>query len=246
MDHNLDWKSFLSTPAGKTTLTWEADAYARFTSTQSGDRALQIGLWSLDTLAASPIGLGFALNPEIDMLSDEWYCPIVAQPWAIPLDNDTCNLLTLPHTLDQWPTKADGILQESYRVLDDNGLLLLTAFNPTGGWHLFDHFRKHKRLPAGAAKFSVNQLKNLLASHNFTLEGGNFGVYCINQHPNDFQSKRLPTLLDQAGDRWWPTWVNVVLLSARKRTQRPSFVGKVKFKNQHIKSTAPAVSHKHF
>ena len=43
---------------------------------------------------------------------------------------------------------------------------------------------------------------------------------------------RLPSWIDKAGDRWWPTLSNVILLSARKVDASATLVGKVNFAAQ--------------
>lgn len=244
MARTLDWETFLVTAPGRTTLAWEEGACARFVANKTGDRALQIGLWKLNALAKSPIGHRIAVADEVQVLAPEdLRVRLIAQSWALPLADESCDLVVWPHGLDMYPNKAAETLSEITRVLAPNGLLVLSFFNPMGAWHLREKLFSSKILPNHSASISMTQAKSLVTQAGLTLEGGNFGVYAVNDHAAD-TNVRLPSWLDKAGDRWWPTFSNVIVLSARKNDAGLKLVGRVNFAPAKATKTVGAVARK--
>ena len=127
-------------------------------------------------------------------------------------------------------------------MLAPNGLFVTTFFNSIGSWKLRELFlRSSHILPEHSAAVSMSAIKSATVHAGFRLEGGNFGVYAVDRSakPEAGPSPRLPSWIDKAGDRWWPTLSNVVLLSARKVTSGMTLVGKVNF----AAAKAPARAH---
>ena len=55
-------------------------------------------------------------------------------------------------------------------------------------------------------------------------------------------SNLLPTGLDLAGNRWWPTLSNVVILTARKKVSGMTLVGRAAFSKSAVAASVnPAV-----
>lgn len=59
---------------------------------------------------------------------------IIAEPAALPLAKDSCDMLILPHTLEF--TAHEGLLSELYRALKPGGHLLVIGFEPSI-WDMF-------------------------------------------------------------------------------------------------------------
>lgn len=244
MARTLDWDTFLLTAAGRTVLSWEEGAFARFVGNKTGDRALQIGLWHLDALAKSPIGHRIAVAQEVQaLLPDDLRVRVLAKTEALPFANESCDIVVWPHGLDMTASPKEA-LAEITRVLAPNGLLVLSFFNPMGAWKLREKFlRAAKLLPDNSAGVSMIQAKQLIAKAGLTLKGGNFGVYAVSPKP-DAAGVRLPSWIDKAGDRWWPTLSNVIVLSARKTDAGLKLVGKVAFSPAKAAKGAQAVIRK--
>ena len=245
MARSLNWETFLVTAPGRTTLAWEQGAFARFVANKTGDRALQIGLWTLNTLEKSPIGHRIAVDDVVQALdADDLRVRLLAQSQALPLEGESCDLVTWPHGLDLHPESARATLDEIVRVLAPNGLLVLSFFNPMGIWNLRQKlFCASRLLPDNAADFNMVRTKAMIAQAGLTLEGGNFGVYAVNTKADE-TNVRLPSWLDKAGDRWWPTLSNVIVLSARKTDAGLKLVGKVNFAPAKAAKAAGAVARK--
>lgn len=228
---SVTWETFLASPAGQTVLAWEEGACARFLANKSGDRALQIGLGALNPFAASPITHRILIDDTVHANADshDFRCRVLAQANALPLGDECCDVIVLAHTFDRHPKELQATLSEAARVLAPNGLLISLFFNAMGSWALREKvFPTRKILPDGAAGIPIIAVKEAVQKAGLSLEGGNFGVYAVSPGKNS-ANVRLPGWLDKAGDRWWPTLSNVILLSARKVGVKPTLVGKVNF-----------------
>lgn len=228
---SVTWESFLESPAGRTVVAWEEGACSRFLSGKTGHRALQVGLGALNPFAASPITHRILIDDFVcpKCRDDDFRVRVIAEAAKLPLENDCCDVVVLAHVFDRHPQELSAVLNEASRVLAPNGILVTLFFNPMGGWTLCEKvLPARKILPDGAAGVSVPAVKSHIQNAGLTLEGGNFGVYAINPHKNP-SNVRLPSWIDKAGDRWWPTLSNVILLSARKVDVKASLVGKVNF-----------------
>ena len=161
--------------------------------------------------------------------SHDFRCRVLAQANALPLGDECCDVVVLAHTFDRHPEQLLTTLSEAARVLAPNGLLISLFFNAMGSWALREKvFPTRKILPDGAAGIPIIAVKEAVQKAGLSLEGGNFGVYAVSPGKNS-ANVRLPGWLDKAGDRWWPTLSNVILLSARKVGVKPTLVGKVNF-----------------
>ncbi len=244
----VDWETFFASAAGQTAARWEHGAYARFAAAKTGDRALQIGLAAhLNPFEKSPVAHRIVLTEEVEAVpADDLRLQVLGLPWQIPLADDCCDIVALPHAFDMHPDRIDAVLAETYRVLAPNGLLVTTFFNSIGSWKLREVLlRSSHILPERSATIPMSAVKGAILHAGFKLEGGNFGVYAVDRssHPARGGAEavsRLPSWIDKAGDRWWPTLSNVVLLSARKLAGGMTLVGKVNFSTAKPAARAPA------
>ena len=78
-------------------------------------------------------------------------------------------------------------------------------------------------------------MKALVSRAGLTVEGGFYGVYGTTEGG---KTGLLPSKLDLAGNRWWPTLSNVVLLTARKKVQGMTFVGRAAFADNKVRAGA--------
>ncbi|HAF65920.1 MAG TPA: hypothetical protein DCL09_08465 [Sutterella sp.] len=245
----LAWLQFLGTAHGVTVLNWERAAYARSVKTVTGSRAVQIGRPELDALSGSSIGHRILVTPEVCRLSDDdWREPVAALPEALPLAAECADLVVWPHGPDDTASEAKAVLAEITRVLAPNGVLVLTFFNASGFWALRQKFFcTSPRLPTDTRASTVAGVKALLAAAGLTVEGGFYGVYGTasqkeRTETTEKASNLLPTGLDLAGNRWWPTLSNVVILTARKKVSGMTLVGRAAFSKSAVAASVnPAV-----
>lgn len=239
---SVTWESFLDSPAGQTVLAWERGACARFLAGKTGSRALQIGLGELNPFAASPITHRILIDEFVCPLcsSDDFRARVLADATQLPLQTECCDVVVMAHVFDRRPKDLAALLSEAARVLAPNGILVTLFFNAVGGWALREKiFPSRKILPDAAAGVPIFAVKAAIQNAGLTLEGGNFGVYAVNPHKSP-ANVRLPSWIDKAGDRWWPTLSNVILLSARKVDVKATLVGKVNFSTTQSRKTVSA------
>ena len=142
---------------------------------------------------------------------------ILAEADALPIAAESIDLVILAHALD-FSASPQLVLREAARVLEPEGRLVLTAFNPLGLWWLRQRFVSlgaRPYLPTRTMPISVFRLRDWFALLGLEIDIGRFGIYS----PGLRAEKRLRrwAWLDKAGDRWAPQFSNLYLLSAVKR-----------------------------
>ena len=220
MSEKLSFSDFLALPPGELLLEWETSAYGELTADVFGADALQIGMPQLDTLSENRMQSHWLIeSSEIFPAESERARRIVADPEALPVATESIGLVTLPHALD-FAGNPQQTLREAVRVLEPEGRLVLTAFNPLGLWWLRQQSVKwgaKPYLPSRLSPIPLSRLKDWLTLLGLEIDRGRFGIYA----PGLRSMKRLRSWgwLDKAGDRWMPQFSNLMLLSAVKRTR---------------------------
>ncbi len=231
-----DWLTFSTTDAGRTVMAWETAAFARTAARISGDRAVQLGLPVIDALKKSPIGHQVLVTEDaVALAEDDWRSPVTALTNALPLKDECADLVVWPHGADNPAADPAGSMREINRILAPSGTLVATFFNASGFWSLKGRLFGRGVLPAGIAPQSTAAVKSLITREGLTVVGGFYGVYGT---ADGGRSGLLPTKLDLAGNRWWPTLSNVVLLIAKKKVQGLTFVGRAAFADRKVASGA--------
>lgn len=241
----MDWRSFWQSPQGRTALAWERLAFSSCSRRELGDTAIQIGAEHFDALANCSIAhhILACTDREADCCGGTRQV-VVAQPDALPFADDCADFLVWPHGFNvcEHPTL---VLAEIYRVLAPNGLLAVTFFNSLGPWGIKSRLPFASPLyPSGMHSMSLLRAKSALTNAGLTLHGGFFGVYSVNNPTATNPASLLPTNWDKAGDRWWPTFCNAVLLLARKHVGGMRLIGKLKFSPSHPVIAAAPVAQK--
>ena len=230
----LTFADFLNTAPGKRLLQWETEAFDRIVEDVFGQTALQVGCPQLNALAVNRMQSKWLITSEADSahptMKDEQRSfeamtdesgddrhRIIADLSALPIASESIDLVTLPHALD-FSSSPQAILSEAVRVLEPEGRLVLTAFNPLGLWWLRQRFvalGAQPYLPTRTMPISLFRLKDWFSLLGLEIDIGRFGIYS----PGVRTEKRLNrwAWLDKAGDRWAPQFSNIYLLSAVKR-----------------------------
>lgn len=222
MTNTQTWNTYFNSNAGITDRLWQQETFARLVKNYPGNRALQVGFTDTETLNACPITMRVLACDSVRFINHDTRVPVLATDTELPFESDCFDLITWPHGLDA-TENAEESLAEIARVLAPNGVLLTTFFNRTGAWNFMQKLGFKSPLPCPG--FTVTQARTMVANAGLTYMGGNYGVYAINRHPE--RCDRLK--LDLAGDRWWPTLGNMIMLSARKMDSTMTLVGKINF-----------------
>lgn len=138
-------------------------------------------------------------------------CDIAADWGALPLADDSADVVLLAHALESAP-EPRAVLREAVRVLRPEGRLVIIGFNP---WSLLGFFGKSARAPWRENWLSLARVKDWLALLQITVARGMFAVFL----PPFAESKtrRRFAFLERAGRRWWPLAGGVYFLLGIKR-----------------------------
>ncbi|MBA3596200.1 MAG: class I SAM-dependent methyltransferase [Methylibium sp.] len=265
----LPW--WLQTPPGRYLLEWERSRIDAHVADVFGFHALQLGLRELDVLQANRMphrwlalqahsAQDAAPAGEPGAAPGEIVPPRVAQAAlccdfdALPFAAQSLDLVVLPHTLE-FARDPHQTLREVERVLVPEGRVVIVGFNPASLWGLRQWAGRWAArasgegdgsglfLPRAGDFIGHRRLRDWLRLLSFEVERGGFGCY----RPALRTQRWLERYdwMEKAGDRWWPVFGAVYVLSAVKRVRGMRVIGPAR-KPVRKPRTAPAVvSHTH-
>ena len=223
----LSVSQFLDSAPGRLLLEWEKNVFQTLTADVFGTTALQIGMPELHTLSANRIRSQWLLEAPTELPSvppPPQLGRIAGLPEFLPIADESLDLITLPHALD-FSACPQQALREAVRVLEPEGRIVLTGFNPLSHWWLRQQavcLGARPYLPSRMNPVPLTRLKDWFSLLGLEIDRGIFGLY----RPAFRSEKRLRTWqwIDKAGDRWMPHLSNLIALSAVKRLTRPQVV----------------------
>ena len=194
------------TPLGRYAAGQEQAFFAAVLPAAHGELAVQIGVSGQQYLDDSKVRDKLYVSALVG-------ADMRALPHALPLRDNTADVVLLPHTLElsDYPHQ---VLREVYRVLRPEGRLVLTGFNPHSLW-TFSRGWYGRVLPSRQDCLHLNRLKDWLNVLGMVVQQGQFMCYapaCQNE-----QRLRRFGFLDAMGNRWWPQAAAVYGLVAVKR-----------------------------
>lgn len=237
---------FMETAPGRALALWESSLFDRLVINQFGFGAMQVGLPMLPALRENRMQMRFQIvnaDPEsLTCPTPAGVRPVAAEPEALPFPEESMGLVVLPHTLD-FAESPQHALREAVRILEPEGRLVLSAFNPTSPWwarQRLVHFGARPYLPTKTLPIGLSRLRDWLTLLGLEIDQGHFGVYAPPlKHFGRLERWRW---LDKAGDRWFPQGANLIVLSAVKRLPGARLIGKVRFSlGDALMPGAPAV-----
>ncbi len=168
--------SWHTSAAGQYVLGWQAERYAQACAGLFGYYALQLGCPALPTLAASRIAQRWlALQGE----ASDFAAPQLRLDYhALPLQEASVDLLTLPHTLEH-SRNPSLTLRDAARALVPQGRLLISGFNPRGLWFSPTLLPRRRQLglPEPAQLISLPALRQLLQTHGLQIARVHYGCW---------------------------------------------------------------------
>jgi SAM-dependent methyltransferase len=143
----------------------------------------------------------------------------------LPFASESLDLIVLPHVLE-FATDPHQILREVDRVLRPEGRLIISGFNPASLWGARQYLSRlvgTPYLPRDGQFISLIRIKDWLELLNFSLDRGHFGCYKFPLQGESAMGKM--NFLEKMGNRWWPIFGAVFLVSAIKRQQGIRLIG---------------------
>jgi SAM-dependent methyltransferase len=161
-----------------------------------------------------------SLNPN-----SNWHL-IEGDSSELPFASESIDLIVLPHVLE-FAADPHQILREVDRVLRPEGRLVISGFNPASLWGARQYISRligSPYLPRDGQFISLIRIKDWLQLLNYSLDRGHFGCYKL---PLQGQAITRMDFLEPMGNRWWPIFGAIFIVSAIKRHQGISLVGQV-------------------
>lgn len=237
MRNRLSRFEYFDTAAGKTDVAWQLSAFRRFAG-NAVESALQLGVPSIDALSQTQAGLKILSCDRAPLKRNQEASLILCEDASLALETESIDLVLWPHGFDRYPDTKE-VLSEISRVLVPEGALVVTFFNRHGPWSLRRKLPiAHPLLPEDISLHTVSSARAQLLHAGLTFEAGAYGVYGIDAK----EGAQGKTLLEKAGDRWWPMLGNLVILVARKHRQGMRLVGKAQFNSPSLGTLGAATA----
>jgi SAM-dependent methyltransferase len=262
----IDWPAWTDSPAGRYVLDWEHEQLDRVVSDIFGYHALQLGMPQLDALRENRMSCRGLVLDAASAASAPYTVPLAdgssttngaATPtrhapaerstvWCdlldLPFEAQSVDLIVMPHTLE-FTSDPHRLLREAERVLMPEGQLLIVGFNSLSLWGARQSAGKltgQPFLPARQDLIAFTRLKDWIKLLGFELERGRFGCY----RPPLTTDKWLGryAFMEAAGDRWWPIFGAVYMVTAIKRVRGMRLVGPLKVKKPVLAASLKAAT----
>ncbi|WP_251369845.1 class I SAM-dependent methyltransferase [Polynucleobacter sp. AP-Nino-20-G2] len=227
------WEKWLQSPPGQYVLAWEQKCFDHIVADVFGFHAVQIGLPQMNTLMENRMPLHALLmdsNDRQKRVSQFNWHQIEGNANELPFASESIDLLVLPHVLE-FAADPHQILREVERVLRPEGRLVISGFNPASLWGARQYLSRligSPYLPRDGQFISLIRVKDWLQLLNFSLDRGHFGCYKL-PLSGESEMARMD-FLEPMGNRWWPIFGAVFLVSAIKRQQGIRLIGQIQTK----------------
>ena len=261
----IDWPAWTASPAGRYVLGWEQEQLDRVVSNVFGYHALQLGLPQLDALrenrmscrglvldAASAASAPYSVPGASGHERANGVEPMSGAPagrstvWCdhldLPFEAQSVDLIVMPHTLE-FTSDPHRLLREAERVLMPEGQLLIVGFNSLSLWGARQSVGKltgHPFLPARQDLIAFTRLKDWIKLLGFELERGRFGCYRPPLATDQWLGRYA--FMEAAGDRWWPIFGAIYMVTAIKRVRGMRLVGPLKVKKPVLAASLKAAA----
>jgi SAM-dependent methyltransferase len=224
------WEKWLQSPPGKYVLNWEQSCFNQIVADVFGFHAVQIGLPQLNTLTENRMPLQvmlFGINDSIESAKRFNWHLVNGEASELPFANESLDLVILPHVLE-FAADPHRVLREVDRVLRPEGRLVISGFNPASLWGARQYLSRligSPYLPRDGQFISLIRIKDWLQLLNYSLDRGHFGCYKLPLNRQSSMSRM--NFMEPMGNRWWPIFGAVFLVSAIKRHQGIRLIGQV-------------------
>ena len=196
--------NWFDSPYGKQLLSTEQALIDAFIHDKFGYFALQLGSFDCNFLNNSRI--------STHLFNGGKHKNISFHLDAIPLEEDSVDLIVCPHIIEQL-TDIKSFFKDLSRVIVPGGYTLFISFNPYSfaGLRSLVGFDNHN--PWNCKFKSPREVQSLLVKAGFTIEQAKFFHY---QPIFNDNSDLLIGALENIGGRWLPLFGNIYCILAKK------------------------------
>ena len=200
-----DW---FDSPLGLHALACEQTCFDAEVADVFGFNAFQLGLTRFDFLRANrmPMRCRVGLDHDVRIRADFEQLPILS---------NCADLVLLPHVLE-FSDNPHQVLREVSRVLMPEGHVIVSGFNPWSMWGLRRYFGKDRaEFPWNGQFITLPRLKDWMALLGIEIAAGRMSGYIPPVRSQKWVNRL--SVLEAAGDRWWPFAGGVYFLHGIKR-----------------------------
>ena len=242
-EHPIEHLSeFLRSPQGRYVVDWEQRQFDHLVADIFGYHALQLGLPEIDALRENRMPLRICAT---DGAGSAPRCPlaVLTRYDELPFDSQSIDLVVLPHILE-FAAEPHQVLREVDRVLVPEGQVVIVGFNPLSLWGLRQVLTRlglPPYLPHSGQFIALPRIKDWLKLLSFDVHRGRFGCYLPWVRSERWLQRWR--FMDKAGDRWWPVFGSIYMVTAIKRVRGMRLVGTVRRRPEQLRpALAPAAS----
>jgi SAM-dependent methyltransferase len=223
--------NWLQSPAGAYVRGFEQACLDELTADIFGYNAVQIGVPQIDALKASRMPNKWQAATRTSH-ADELAFAASGKQIAVALDfadlpfaSQSLDLVVLPHVLE-FASEPHQVLREVERVLIPEGQLIICGFNPASMWGVrqgVGRITSSGYLPAAGEFISMPRLKDWLKLLNLGESRSHFGCYAPPCRSAQWLGRF--SMMETAGQRWWPYLGAVYIVHAIKRVKGMHIIG---------------------
>jgi SAM-dependent methyltransferase len=242
-EHPIEHLSeFLRSPQGRYVVAWEQHQFDHLVADIFGYHALQLGLPEIDALRENRMPLRMCAT---DGAGSTPSCPlaVLTRYDELPFDSQSIDLVVLPHILE-FAAEPHQVLREVDRVLVPEGQVVIVGFNPLSLWGLRQVLTRlglPPYLPQRGQFIALPRIKDWLKLLSFDVHRGRFGCYLPWVRSERWLQRWR--FMDKAGDRWWPVFGSIYMVTAIKRVRGMRMVGALPHRSEALRpALSPAAS----
>jgi SAM-dependent methyltransferase len=223
----IDLGDWLMQPAGSYICAWEQAQFDLLTADIFGFHALQIGLPQLPALTASRMPHQWQTAHQVPKMNAVLRQRVVlVHDFAeLPFDSQSIDLVILPHVLE-FAKEPHQVLREVDRILIPEGRVIITGLNRRSLWgarQMVGRMARRPFLPEEGEFISAHRLKDWLKLLSMEVSETYFGCYAL--PVNNTQWLENSNLIENLGQRWWPSLGAVYMIEAVKRVRGMHLIG---------------------
>ncbi len=207
-----------------------------------GPSTLQVGsmldesvLIDLDLPHLLKVQMSHSPSPHSTLPAD-----LAADPAFLPFGPDSFSTVVLPHVLEAH-LLPHQVLREAHRVLQHEGCIVITGFNPSSFVGAQRFLRPKSAMPG--RYYTAGRVIDWLHVLGFEVVASS--IFQYSPLSRSAKVRKVLNFLESVGDRWLPMLGGGYMIAAKKKEPAVTLGGLVKFKRSKRKLAATASVRSH-